>query len=164
MRLIPLLFLILFLSSPSIRAQMSPDDRRIPHQILGGTVVGAFGGLVGGGVGSLLTQTDDTGWNRLAAVLGGSVIGFTLGNGAGVYHFGNTEVAKGSLAWTWAGSVSGLALGLGLGSKSPDLLLPVLASSVTIGSMVGYNLTRTSTLTVLRPTSTGLTFIRIDFH
>lgn len=164
MRIFLLLLLIPILTAPSIRAQVSAGDRRIPHQILGGTVVGAFGGLVGGGVGSMLTLTDDTGWSRLAAVLGGSAIGFTLGNGAGVYHFGNTEVAKGSLAWTWVGSASGLALGLGLGSKSPDLLLPVLASSITLGSMVGYNLTRTSTLTVMRPSASGMTFIRIDFN
>jgi hypothetical protein len=153
----------LILSAHMLQAQTA-DDHRIPHQILGGTVVGAFGGLVGGGVGSLMTITDQTGWSRLGAVLAGSTIGFTLGNGAGVYHFGNTERAKGNLAWTWAGSATGLVMGVGLGSTAPDLLLPVLASSVTLGSMLGYNLTRKSTFTVLRPSATGMTFIRIDFH
>lgn len=132
-------------------AQFSITGNRIPHQVIGGVAIGALGGVAGGLSGRLLVADDPTGWEALGAVVAGSFIGYTVGNGYGVYWFGNTETEKGSLAWTLVGSATGLFAGVGLGANHGEALLPIAATSVLIGSMVGYNLTRKSEIAFLRP-------------
>lgn len=160
------LFLIaLFVLSSTATAQFSVVGNRIPQQLLGGAVGGAIGGVAGGLTGRILVGQDDTGWEALGAVVAGTFIGYTVGNGYGVYRFGNTATDKGSLGWTLVGSAAGLVAGVGLGANMGEALLPFAASSVMVGSMVGYNLTRTTSVAFLQPSTTsGLALVRISFR
>jgi hypothetical protein len=81
----------------------------------------------------------------------GVMVGYTVGNGLGVYYMGNTATEKGSLGWTLVGSTVGLVVGVGLGANMGEALLPFAATSVLVGSMVGYNLTRTTSVAFLSP-------------
>jgi hypothetical protein len=150
-----ILLLLFFLCSyESAISQSIIVENRMPQQVLGGVVGGALGGFAGG-VASLLAveafATNDTGWEALGYVVGGVLVGFTVGNGIGVYDCGNTSTEKGSLGITLLGSAVGLVVGVGVGSNMGEALLPVVATSVTLGSMLGYNMTRRSTVAFLQP-------------
>ncbi len=160
---ISLFFIVLVFNFTDVEAQFSITGNRIPQQIVGGVAGGAIGGVAGGLTGRLLVGKDDTGWEALGAVVAGSFIGYTVGNGYGVYRFGNTTSDKGSLGWTMVGSTVGLVAGVGLGANMGEALLPFAATSVLVGSMVGYNLTRTTAVTFLRPSSSGLALVRLYF-
>lgn len=148
---ISLLLLSLILLFTDVEAQFSITGNRIPQQIIGGVASGAIGGVAGGLTGRLLVGKDDTGWEALGAVVAGTFIGYTVGNGYGVYRFGNTASDKGSLGWTMVGSAAGLVAGVGFGANMGEALLPFAATSVLVGSMVGYNLTRTTSVAFLSP-------------
>jgi hypothetical protein len=161
---ISLLLFALFLLFTDVEAQFSINGNRIPQQIIGGVAGGAIGGVAGGLTGRLLVGKDDTGWEALGAVVAGTFIGYTVGNGYGVYRFGNSATEKGSLAWTLVGSTVGLVAGVGIGADMGEALLPFAATSVLVGSMVGYNLTRTTSVAFLQPSTTsGLALIRVNF-
>lgn len=160
---ISLFIIALFVLSSTASAQFSVVGNRIPQQLLGGAVGGAIGGVAGGLTGRILVGQDDTGWEALGAVVAGTFVGYTVGNGYGVYRFGNSATEKGSLGWTLVGSTVGLVAGVGLGANMGEALLPFAASSVMVGSMVGYNLTRTSSVAFLSPatqTSSSMSPIR----
>lgn len=126
-------------------------ENRIPQQVLGGVVGGAVGGLAGGLTGRVLASGNSEGFNDIASVVVGVLTGFSIGNGAGVYYMGNTPDAQGRLWATMLGSTAGLVVGVGVGANMGEALIPVVATSVTIGSMVGYNLTRRSSVAFLQP-------------
>ncbi len=126
-------------------------ENRIPHQVLGGVGGGLLGGAIGGLTGKLLTGDNPEGFEDIANVVLGVFVGYTVGNGLGVYYMGNTATEKGSLGWTLVGSTVGLVVGVGLGANMGEALLPVAATSVLVGSMAGYNLTRTSAVAFLSP-------------
>lgn len=84
-------------------------------------------------------------------MVGGTFLGFTIGNGFGVHGYGNTATEKDSLGFTLLGSAAGLVVGVGVGANMGEALLPVVATSVTNGSMLGYNMTRRSTVEFLEP-------------
>jgi hypothetical protein len=161
---ISLLLFVLFILTTDIEAQFSISGNRIPQQIIGGIAGGAIGGIAGGLTGGLIVGKDETGWEALGAVVAGTFIGYTVGNGYGVYRFGNTASDKGSLGWTMVGSAAGLVAGVGFGANMGEALLPFAATSVMVGSMVGYNLTRTTSVAFLQPSTTsGLALIRVNF-
>ncbi len=132
-------------------SQSMMAENRIPQQVLGGVVGGAVGGLAGGLTGRMLAGDNSEGFNDIASVVVGVLAGFSIGNGAGVYYMGNTSDAQGRLWATMLGSTVGLVVGVGVGANMGEALLPVVATSVTIGSMVGYNLTRRSVVAYFQP-------------
>lgn len=146
-----LFILTLIVIQQDVMAQLSMSENRIPQQIVGGVLVGLGGAALGGVTGRILAGQDDTGWEALGAVLAGAFIGYTAGNGYGVYRFGNTASKKGSLGFTLLGSASGLVGGVMIGANMGEALLPVVATSVTLGSMLGYNMTRKSVIAFLQP-------------
>ncbi len=146
-----LLFFLFLFTIDNAYSQSKLQQNRIPQQVLGGVVGGALGGLAGGLTGRLLVGDNPEGFNDIAGVVMGALVGFTIGNGGGVYYMGNTPDAQGRLWATLLGSTAGLVVGVGVGANMGEALLPVVATSVTIGSMVGYNLTRRSTVAFLQP-------------
>jgi len=146
-----LLFLFCLCATPIAQSQSLMMDNRIPHQIFGGVGGGILGGVAGGLTGKLLAGNNSDGFNDIASVVVGVLAGFTIGNGMGVYYMGNFDSEKGSLGWTLTGSATGLVIGVGVGANMGEALLPVVAASVTIGSMLGYNLTRRSSVAFLQP-------------
>lgn len=160
------IYLFLFIMSVSfheLSAQQPLIDQRIPHQLLGGLGGGLLGGAAGGILGRLQAGENPQGFEDIAGVVVGVMVGYTVGNGVGVYVMGNTASEKGSLGWTMVGSTLGLVAGVGIGANMGEALVPFAASSVMIGSLVGYNMTRTSAITFLRPSSSGLALVRVDF-
>lgn len=127
------------------------SQHRIGYQLLGGVGGGFLGGAAGGLAGKLMTGDDPEGFEDIANVVVGVMLGYTIGNGVGVYAMGNTTTERGSLGFTLLGSTVGLVVGVGLGANMGDALLPVAATSVMVGSMVGYNLTRKSSVAFLSP-------------
>lgn len=150
---ISLLLFILLVSLNDASAQFSVVGNRIPYQVLGGVGGGLLGGAAGGLTGKLLTGDNPQGFEDVANVVLGVFVGYTVGNGVGVHFMGNTATEKGSLGWTLVGSTAGLVVGVGLGANMGEALLPVAAASVMIGSMVGYNLTRKTSVAFLQPAS-----------
>jgi uncharacterized protein YcfJ len=149
-----LILLLLFILSFSFKDSVAQNllvDHRIPHQVLGGVGGGLLGGAAGGLTGKLLTGDNPEGFEDIANVVLGVFVGYTVGNGLGVYYMGNTATEKGSLGWTLVGSTVGLVVGVGLGANMGEALLPVAATYVLVGSMAGYNLTRTSAVAFLSP-------------
>lgn len=132
-------------------AQSMMVENRIPQQVLGGVVGGVLGGAAGGLTGRLMAGNNPEGFQDVAGVVVGVMVGFTIGNGAGVYYMGNTPDAQGRLWATMLGSTVGLVVGVGVGANMGEALLPVAATSVMLGSMVGYNLTRRSVVAFLQP-------------
>lgn len=121
-----------------------------------------FGGAAAGGVaGRLLVGKDETGWEALGAVVAGTFIGYTIGNGYGVYRFGNTASHEGRLGITWLGSATGLVAGVMIGANLGEALIPVTALTVMAGSMIGYNMTRSATISVLGSVSPNMNTVSI---
>ena len=149
-RILLLIFILSIFLKDAI-AQNLFFENRIPHQMLGGIGGGFLGGAAGGLTGKLLTGDNPEGFEDIANVVMGVLVGYTVGNGLGVYYMGNTASEKGNLGWTLVGSTLGLVAGVGIGANMGEALLPFAATSVLVGSMVGYNLTRTSAVAFLSP-------------
>ncbi len=161
-RILLLLFILSFFFKDAV-AQNLFFDNRIPHQMLGGVGGGILGGAAGGLAGKLMTGDNPEGFEDIANVVMGVLMGYTVGNGLGVYFMGNTATEKGSIGWTLAGSTLGLVAGVGIGANMGEALLPFAATSVLVGSMVGYNLTRKSAVAFLSPatrSNTAMSTIR----
>ena len=72
--------------------------------MLGGIGGGFLGGAAGGLTGKLLTGDNPEGFEDIANVVMGVLVGYTVGNGLGVYYMGNTASEKGIVGWTLVGS------------------------------------------------------------
>ena len=92
----------------------------------GGFSVGA---LAGGALGAAVAPGRD-GWDDLAAVLMGVIVGGTVGSSVSVYRFSNGKGYQSSYGATLLGSVAGLFGG------------PLLWITVPMGSAIGYNVAR----------------------
>jgi hypothetical protein len=89
----------------------------------------SVGALAGGAVGAAMAPGED-GWDDLAGVLMGMIIGGTFGSSVAVYRFSNGKGYQSSYAATLVGSWMGLVGG------------PLLFVTVPMGSTIGYNVAR----------------------
>jgi hypothetical protein len=89
----------------------------------------SVGALAGGAVGAAMAPGQD-GWDDLAGVLMGIIIGGTAGSSIAVYRFSNGKGYESNYGATLLGSVAGLFGG------------PLLWVTVPMGSTIGYNLAR----------------------
>lgn len=98
--------------------------------------------------------------NRIPQQLLGGAVGGAIGGVAGGLT-GRILVGQDDTGWEALGAV---VAGVGLGANMGEALLPFAATSVMVGSMVGYNLTRTSSMAFLQPSTTsGLALVRTSF-
>lgn len=146
---IVLFFLFLAFVHNTVWAQSSIKEYRLPEQVIGGLVVGTIGGFTGAGFGllvvSIMTDTGaELGWGSFAIVANSAVAGFTVGNGFGVHGYGNSSISQGRLGATLVGSAAGLLVAKNVGPRQGDHALPFLAASVTLGSMLGFQVSRYS--------------------
>jgi len=102
----------------------------VSQQALVGFAGFTIGALAGAAVGSAMAPSDGGGFEDLAGVLMGVIIGGTVGSSVTVYRFSNGKGYRSSYATTLLGSVAGLFGG------------PLLWVTVPIGSTVGYNVAR----------------------
>lgn len=126
-----------FASAPPMVLDTVPAAGRQPlppgfvtQQALVGFAGFTIGALAGGLVGAQVAPSNGGGFEDLAGVLMGLIIGGTVGSSITVYRFSNAKGFSSSYATTLIGSVAGLFGG------------PLLWVTVPIGSTVGYNVAR----------------------
>ncbi len=120
--------------------------------LIGGAFVGSMiGGLTGHYIGWKVARLDPAGFSGNQGSAIGILAGVTIGNGIGVFIAGNTPAYRGRLSTTLIGSTVGMVAGVGVSymmiSEGLFMLgtpfyVVLMATTITKGSMIGYNSSR----------------------
>jgi len=112
---------------------------RIGGEFAAGGAGGFIVGIIGGGIGARLDNSNDCFWG--SCLFPGFLIGYPIGAAAGVYLIGNIGNETGSFWATLGGSILGWILALEvIDTSSHDWGLILVAAP--IGGIIGFNLTR----------------------
>jgi len=117
--------------------------RLVGEALVGGLFAG--GGGIGGaflGAGLELAGGCHSEFCGLGGAIIGGVVGVTFVTPVGVYLVGSADGQTGSLGATIGGSALGALLGIAAVAGSGEAALPALVIAPLVGSMIGFNATR----------------------